>query len=588
MSLMSSGAECSTARNPLAQFTKHTTADRSLQHERFGPASQGATMRAANAPMAASDRQMMNKFMTGETQSSSNNFTFEQMRQELNHTQKTSSPGPQTNWANDFGQFQGSHMPSVTHSSGPAISYTTMPTASSAQWSAEFSTQGPQQQHSTMNGMHSGMGYMNQMPRLYTQPVMSSPASAQTSQSRIKELDDEHWEAQFKQIEEAAQARQKGKGVSVDQVAEEDIAAKEAESVAQDTTASDFERVWGNLHSQVFDNMEEWNTVSEDFAWDKDYNEFSKNRPDFGQYQFEENNQFMQENDPYSIGVRIMESGGNLSEAALAFEAAVQKDMAHAEAWNKLGSVQAQCEKEESAIRALERCVELDPSNLSALNTLAVSYINEAYENAAYSTLEKWIACKYPNIVDQARGQDPSLSSTNLHDRVTQLFIKAAQLSPHGANLDAALQDGLGVLFYGSEEFDKAIDCFNAALAVRPNDPLLWNRLGATLANSRRSEEAIEAYSRALELRPSFVRARYNVGVSCVNIGCYHEAAQHLLMALSMNNIESADPSNVLANKSTNVMSTLKRVFLAMNRQDLYEKVGNGMDISAFRDEFDF
>ena len=68
-------------------------------------------------------------------------------------------------------------------------------------------------------------------------------------------------------------------------------------------------------------------------------------------------------------------------------------------------------------------------------------------------------------------------SKTELHARVTELFIKAAQLSPDGVNIDSSVQDGLGVLFYGNDDFDKAIDCFKTALSVRPNDPLLWNRL---------------------------------------------------------------------------------------------------------------
>lgn len=594
---MNSGAECSSSRNPIAQFTKHTSEDRTLQHERFGPggAANPATMRASNQPMNMADRQMMNNFMSGEAKGANAAFSFDQMRHELGGVQ--AGPAPQKGWANDFAH-QSSAAPVVSGPEG-IIRSAPSPALVDNRWGSEFQSQGPQQQQPMQNmygGMTGGMGYMPQMSRMYTPSVMSSTASATAPQSsRIVELDNQNWEAHFKQIEETANTQAKGKGVSetaetqeakTDEVKEAEAMSKEAES--------DFETVWNNLRSQVFDNMDDWNTLERDMdgnAWDRDFNQFTMARPDFGKYQFEEDNKFMEELNPFAIGVQIMESGGKLSEAALAFEAAVQKDQNHAEAWCRLGCVQAQNEKEDTAIRALERCIELQPGNLTALMTLAVSYTNESYENAAYSTLEKWIATKYPAIVGQARSQDPNLGNDDkyeLHGRVTELFIRAAQLSPDGANMDADLQDGLGVLFYGSEEFDKAIDCFNAGLAVRPQDPLLWNRLGATLANSNRSEEAIEAYSKALELRPSFVRARYNLGVSCVNIGCYHEAAQHLLTALSMNSIEGASSDNVLANQSTNLLSTLKRVFLAMNRRDLSEKVGNGMDINFFRSEFDF
>ena len=71
---------------------------------------------------------------------------------------------------------------------------------------------------------------------------------------------------------------------------------------------------------------------------------------------------------------------------------------------------------------------------------------------------------------------------------------------------------------------------------------MLWNRLGATLgtqilpnnllfnlkyslyvnlANGGRSEEAIESYYKALELSPGFIRARYNLAVSCINLGAH-------------------------------------------------------------------
>lgn len=90
----------------------------------------------------------------------------------------------------------------------------------------------------------------------------------------------------------------------------------------------------------------------------------------------------------------------------------------------------------------------------------------------------------------------------------------------------------------------------------------MWNRLGATLANSGRSEEAIDAYHKALELHPSFVRARYNLGVSCINIGCYKEAAEHILTGLSMHKRQGGSEEGV--NVSNNLWEMLRKTFVMM------------------------
>lgn len=150
-----------------------------------------------------------------------------------------------------------------------------------------------------------------------------------------------------------------------------------------------------------------------------------------------------------------------------------------------------------------------------------------------------------------------------------------------------------------------------------PQDFLLWNRLGATLANGGLPEEAISAYRRALDLRPTFTRAIYNLGVSCLNIGCYHEAAEHLLAAIEgqMTREEGALGRGKREAEggdegSANLWHTLRRALLCMasfdlrshclhitltfsielqERHDLAEKAQPGANINDFRAEgFEF
>lgn len=602
MSFVGGGSDCSVGGNAVAQFNKHTQQDRSLQRQAAQPGlvQQNPAFKRDNT-MSNLERQNMDQFMNGG--GSPSNFNFQPMRHELNMMQQNNNQHSK-NWSQDFNN-------SPLQSASPINRQPMTQSKSPINWAQDFQHENPQmQQPQHMNQQSYGGSMMGGYRPMMPMMSMNNQVQQPQPQQKIQEVDQQvDWDNQFQEIENL-------ETINKEEVKGDEV--KEAEAALDDIVIDDkyqatFQEVWDGLNSESMDadfltqQYEEFkntqrNPLPADLnQWERDFAKYASTRANFGEYQFEDQklNQFMElpaNQDPYEIGVQLMESGAKLSEAALAFEAAIQRDEGHVNAWLKLGQVQTQNEKEIAGISALEKCLQLNPENSEALMTLAISYINEGYDNAAFATLERWISTKYPQIVEKASAENPQITDEDrfsINKRVTELFIKAAQLSPNQANMDPDVQMGLGVLFYANEDFDKTIDCFRAALSIKPDDPVLWNRLGASLANSNRSEEAVEAYFKALELKPTFVRARYNLGVSCINIGCYKEAAEHLLSGLAMHQVEGVpdDPSGSSTlnhNQSTALTETLKRAFITMDRRDLLEKVKPGMDLNQFRNDFNF
>ncbi|KAJ8920158.1 hypothetical protein NQ315_011819 [Exocentrus adspersus] len=308
--------------------------------------------------------------------------------------------------------------------------------------------------------------------------------------------------------------------------------------------------------------------------WLDEFNLYARDE----EYVFSKDNPMADLPNALERGKQLLEEG-DFPSAVLCFEAAVKQEPENAEAWLLLGTTQAENEQDPSAIPALKKCLQLDPSNLTALMALAVSYTNESYHNQACQMLLNWLKCnpKYSDLVPPnltLSGQVTSLLSPVKHRMVEQLFIEAAQRHPQ--DIDYEVQCGLGVLFNLSSEYDKAADCFNAALSVKPEDARLWNRLGATLANGSRPEEAVEAYHHALNLAPGFIRARYNVGITCINLNAYREAAEHFLTALNQQ-ARGKDVANSegMSQMSDTIWSTLRMCISLMNRGDLKPAVDN-------------
>lgn len=340
--------------------------------------------------------------------------------------------------------------------------------------------------------------------------------------------------------------------------------------------------------------QKEWDHVTREapqsHPWLSEYENLSE---PYREYKFADVNPLENVEHPFEEGLKKLQEN-DIPSAVLLFEAAVQKNPQHIEAWQYLGTTQAENEQDPAAIAALKKCLQLSPQNLTALMAIAVSYTNESLQLQACESLLQWLKCNpcYQSLLSSADIPTTemafpvsSIMSSEQHGRTRDLFIAAARLSPNDPDPD--VQCGLGVLFNLSGEYDKAADCFRAALTVRPNDSQLWNKLGATLANGSRSEEAVDAYRQALHLSPGFIRSRFNLGISCINLGSYREAAEHFLTALNMQSAGRGPVGMQSINSavSENIWSTLRMVLTLLNRPDLY-KVADRRDLAYLNREF--
>ncbi|KAF5380594.1 hypothetical protein D9615_004619 [Tricholomella constricta] len=628
-----SGSECAVPSNPLSQVLKHTEGDRSLQQDRpAGPSSARLHQLPGTAVLAANqhDVALARQFFEGAPQaqapvptylpshiselarmgSGMNEPWVPEQQQNMRAFEESQA---QAAWAAEFGASSQMHSPS------PSLQQQNMPAQPEFQQRPSYMSSMGSYGTSMPMGMYSGFN-------MY--PGMNATMSE--GKGKAKQVD---FEAAFAQVAASLTPAQE----TISRIVEVEDGVTEIEDavrgVSLDTTeedSTDFKKVWDDLQNSELpppkEDLSKWESefnqlmsaqrdeldhdygASMQSAWESGIGDIPgttlgeqplkfdpEGLPILGQYVFEQNNKYIDPTITRSLlddAKALLEQNGSLSEAALLLEAAIQKgELGEGgyETWILLGETRNMDEREEAGMRALiegvKRAEEAGAPGAGMLS-LAISFTNESYDRASHTMLLRWLRARFPSldIPESTIKAMATHSSWDAHNRITELFLTLARSQHAEGVVDPDVQIGMGVLFYTNGEYDRAKDCFESALAVRPRDYTLWNRLGSSLSNGSKPEEALGAYQEALQLRPTYTRAIYNVGVACLNIGAHKEAAEHFLSALNLQESTSGDTSDQL-------WYTLRRALIAMDRPDLAElaKPEAKSKIEIFRKEgFDF
>ena len=212
-----------------------------------------------------------------------------------------------------------------------------------------------------------------------------------------------------------------------------------------------------------------------------------------------------------------------LSEAVAALEEAVKFNPSNADAWQVLGEIYTTYLKDkDKALECLNKAVEIDSDHMKAWAGLGLLYYYdfgnknksaECYNRAA--KIGESIVTKNPNDVENLikLGQVyTEMTVVNMSDgkKAVEYFNKAIAIAPN--NKEAWLR--LGAFYiYPSQKYDKVIECYKKALDIDPNDVNILNMLAVHYALfTKDSNKAIECCNKALSIDPEFSGAYTSLG----------------------------------------------------------------------------
>ena len=190
--------------------------------------------------------------------------------------------------------------------------------------------------------------------------------------------------------------------------------------------------------------------------------------------------------------------------------------------YNPARDVEDPVQKREMYTKAAEKFLashQSMPSRIEPLSPMAVSFL----ESGDTTSAEKYILM----AIDKNPSNDTLMVSVgdfyykiNQIDKAKAMYEKA--ITANSNSVDAYL--ALGEIYTKKEDWDKALENWNAAMKLQPNNPAIPNNIAIVLYNNGKYEETIPLIKKTLELEPDNESAHELMSLSYMQTAQkYHE-----------------------------------------------------------------
>jgi tetratricopeptide (TPR) repeat protein len=213
------------------------------------------------------------------------------------------------------------------------------------------------------------------------------------------------------------------------------------------------------------------------------------------------------EKDPqyqYEKAVIAMKYG--LPEQAIDYvNLALSLDPRHYQSLNLMGLIHLEAKDYRLAADAFEKCLEVKPDFIDAINRLGTTYYELGEKDKAEQAYQKSLA------LDGNAFACFSLAKLRLEENKLQDALDYIDKSILKVDNQAGAYNLKGVILNQMERYPEAIMSFQTALAITPNDVNVNVNLGIALMNARQYDKSLEVLEKALpNIKDQVLRNKVN------------------------------------------------------------------------------
>ena len=196
------------------------------------------------------------------------------------------------------------------------------------------------------------------------------------------------------------------------------------------------------------------------------------------------------------------------------FEKAVESDSNYAEAWSQSGFCNEKLGKHAEALEASKKAVVLRPSAESYFNIGLANFYLKQYKEASEAYRQSIKLDPY-NAADAYYALGLVYRDWGKADDEIQAYKAAIRLRPDYT----VAYERLGARYLRSKKFNEAVEIFRQLSTLKPGDANAPNNMGEALLELNRLNDAVESFRQSIRLKPDFGKAYYNLGRCLLAMG---------------------------------------------------------------------